>query len=135
MQVWTRTHGTMRRVTEISSAISVALLAAVGCSESSAESAIPCTVEAVLEAKCLRCHGEPTQLGAPYSFSDLSRIREVRGDKPVYERIAAALRVDFMPPLDVEAEPAVQPLSAREKRVLLEWVNEGAPSVKRGACD
>lgn len=100
--------------------------------DTEATEVIPCDVQQVLQAKCLRCHDDPPQLDAPYLFTSLENIHEVRGDKPVYERIQLTLEVDYMPPLGVETEPPVEPLTATEKDVLLQWVRAGAPGESMG---
>ncbi len=106
----------------------LAVLAFTGCSHAAADGEIPCDVARVLEAKCLRCHGAEPRHGAPYRFTSLSRIREVRGGKPVFERIELAIEEDFMPPLEVEDDPPVAPLDVGERATLVGWTSAGAPS-------
>jgi hypothetical protein len=110
-----------------------AALLSAGCGESGPP-AVPCEVQEVLQAKCLRCHGEVVQFGAPYQFLTLEQIREVRGDKPVYDRMLLAVETEFMPPLQLETTPAVEPLTPAEKSVLLDWVRAGAPGESDGDC-
>jgi hypothetical protein len=57
---------------------------------------------------------------------DDTRVLGAAG-KPRYERIAAAVTDDFMPPLWLKLEPEVVPLTDAERSTLLGWCESGAP--------
>jgi hypothetical protein len=46
--------------------------------------------------------------------------------QPLFNVIGRAVRSGFMP-YRVEANPPVQPLSDDEKKIILDWVDAGAP--------
>lgn len=98
---------------------------------------IPCDVDAVLTAKCRRCHGVPTANGAPFSLSTWKDLNGDYGGEPIYVRMRAAVSSDFMP-LCAEGkcgtfDPVVQALTAEEKSVLLDWLECPQPDFG-GAC-
>jgi hypothetical protein len=95
---------------------------------------IPCDVQAVLDAKCRRCHGAVLQNEAPYHFMTIDQIHEVRGGRPVYDRMRTVLEDDFMPPVFAAFDPPVEPLTAAEKATLLQWVTAGAPADPNPQC-
>lgn len=85
----------------------------------------PCPIEDVIRRKCLTCHGEVRQFGAPISFpswSDTQKATE-QDDGPVFQRMRQYVAVDFMP----LAGSPTGPLSAEEKALLLGWLDAGAP--------
>lgn len=82
-----------------------------------------CDVAPILEARCQRCHTDPPKNGAPFplvSYDD-TQVEER------YEHMGDAVDRDFMPPLWLELDPPVEPLSCAEKATLLAWVDQGAP--------
>jgi hypothetical protein len=83
-------------------------------------SGLPCQVDDVFAAKCRRCHTLPTRHNAPFVF--------LTWDDQV---IGRAVRSGFMP-YRIDANPPVQPLTDDEKKIILEWVDAGAP---RQDCD
>lgn len=93
-------------------------------------SGLPCEVDEVFANKCRRCHGVPPRHAAPLVFLTWEDTRSDRFGQPLYSVIGRAVRTDFMP-YKIEANPPVLPLSAEEKRIILDWVERGAP---RGDC-
>jgi hypothetical protein len=94
-------------------------------------SGLPCKVDAVFAAKCRRCHTVPTRHGAPFVFLTWDDTRQDRLGQPLYAVIGRAVRTNFMP-YKVEASPPVQPLTDDERKIILDWVDAGAP---REDCD
>jgi hypothetical protein len=94
-------------------------------------SGLPCKVDDVFASKCRRCHTIPTRHGAPFVFLTWDDTRQDRLGQPLYAVIGRAVRSDFMP-YRVTANPPVQPLSDDEKKIILDWVDAGAP---REDCD
>lgn len=95
------------------------------------DSGLPCRVDDVFAAKCRRCHTIPTRHGAPFVFLTWDDTRSDRLGQPLYAVIGRAVRTGFMP-YRVEANPPVQPLSDEEKKIILDWVDAGAP---KELCD
>lgn len=93
-------------------------------------SGLPCKVDEVFAAKCRRCHTIPTRHGAPFVFLTWDDTRQDRLGQPLFNVIGRAVRSGFMP-YRVEANPPVQPLTDDEKKIILDWVDAGAP---RGNC-
>lgn len=98
---------------------------------------IPCAVDAVLEAKCRRCHTDPTVNGAPFPLLKWETLFEPYGTRVVYEAMVGALESDFMP-LCAEGkcgtfDPPVAALTAEEKETLLNWLDCPLPEIG-GAC-
>jgi hypothetical protein len=91
------------------------------------EPTFPCDVRAINENACQRCHQEPQQNGAPFSLLTWSDTRAEYGIQLVYQAMVKAIADDFMPPTWLEVEPPVQPLTAGEKQILLDWLAAGAP--------
>lgn len=89
-------------------------------------SGLPCKVDEVFANKCRRCHTVPTRHGAPFVFLTWDDTRQDRLGQPLYSVIGRAVRTGFMP-YRIEANPPVQPLSEDEKKIILDWVDAGAP--------
>lgn len=96
-------------------------------------SIIPCDVQAVLQAKCLRCHGDPLQNGAPFPLITLEQVHMPASSSAnaarIYERMALAVESGFMPLMDPSIMPPVEPLTEAEKTTLLGWLEDGAQGV------
>lgn len=92
-------------------------------------SALWCLARGVLEAKCQRCHGDPTERGAPFSLVsfDDTQLTNNRG-KPRFELIAEAVSSELMPPLYLKLDPPVAALDELERANLLAWCEAGAPA-------
>ena len=96
-----------------------------------ANSGLPCKVDDVFAAKCRRCHTLPTRHGAPLVFLTWDDTRQDRMGQPLFAIIGRAVRTNFMP-YRIEANPPVLQLTDEEKRIILDWVDAGAP---REECD
>jgi hypothetical protein len=95
------------------------------------DSGLPCDVDDVFARKCRRCHTIPTRHGAPFVFLTWQDTQQGRGDQPLAALIGRAVRSGFMP-YRMDANPPVQPLTEEEKKIILDWVDAGAP---RQNCD
>lgn len=95
------------------------------------DSGLPCDVDDVFARKCRRCHTIPTRHGAPFVFLTWQDTQQARGDQPLAALIGRAVRSGFMP-YRMEANPPVEPLTEEEKKIILDWVDAGAP---RQDCD
>ena len=91
-------------------------------------------VQAVLEAKCHRCHGAVLKHEAPIHLLTLDQIHRVIDGTPVYARMRYALENDLMPATFIPDDPPVEPLTADEKATLLAWVTGGAKGVTNPQC-
>jgi hypothetical protein len=94
-------------------------------------SGLPCKVDDVFASKCRRCHTIPTRHAAPFVFLTWDDTRQDRLGQPLFNVIGRAVRTNFMP-YRIEANPPVQPLTDDEKKIILDWVDAGAP---REDCD
>ena len=96
-----------------------------------AESLGYCDVKTIIEARCLRCHGETLENGAPFSLSRYQDLVDpAAGDEdgePIYQRMQGAIEAGFMPATFIKLEPPVLPLEEGEKAKLLDWLSAGAP--------
>jgi len=94
-------------------------------------SGFSCAVDSVLEAKCRRCHTRPMRHGAPFPLLTWDDTRLfVRAEAQVYLQLERVISSGSMP-FRIPANPPVEPLTADEKWVLLDWAGRGAP---RGSC-
>jgi hypothetical protein len=92
-----------------------------------------CDVQPIIADKCGRCHGKPTQNGAPFSLIDYADTQVVDSHgRPRYERMQTAIETDLMPALFVKLEPAVAPLTEAERGQLLDWLAAQAPLSPEG---
>lgn len=94
-------------------------------------SGLPCKVDDVFALRCRRCHTIPTRHAAPFVFLTWDDTRQDRLGQPLFQVIGRAVRTNFMP-YRIEANPPVEPLTDEEKKVILDWVDAGAP---REDCD
>lgn len=95
------------------------------------KSGLPCKVDDVFANKCRRCHTIPTRHAAPFVFLTWDDTRQDRMGQPLFNVIGRAVRTNFMP-YRIEANPPVLPLTDDEKKIILDWVDAGAP---REECD
>lgn len=95
------------------------------------DSGLPCDVDDVFARKCRRCHTVPTRHGAPFVFLTWQDTQQMRGDQPLTALIGRAVRSGFMP-YRIEANPKVEPLTDDEKKIIVDWIDGGAPRVD---CD
>lgn len=102
----------------------------------------PCDVEAVLAAKCQRCHNSNAVLNrcypkscvkAPFPLLTWSDTHQPYGDRPIFEAMHQAVETDYMPFKTTDISPPVAPLTAEEKATLLAWTAACAPAGSR-AC-
>lgn len=93
-------------------------------------SGFPCAVDAVLEAKCRRCHTRPTRHAAPFALLTWAETRAYRHQTEVHVLMERAIKGGTMPQR-IPANPPIEPLTADERWVLLDWLGKGAP---RGSC-
>jgi uncharacterized membrane protein len=90
-----------------------------------------CDVAPILAAKCARCHGDPTQHGAPFplvTYADTQEPSPLPGDS---ERTRAAdmlsaVESNYMPFMDSSLDPPVSQLTCEERSTLLGWLRKGA---------
>jgi hypothetical protein len=97
--------------------------------------ALPCDVEAILVAKCQRCHSDPPQHAAPFKLTTWEDTQASYAGKPVHERMHSAVDKGQMPYMGfLDIDPPVEPLTPDEKSRLLEWLTACAPPVESAAC-
>lgn len=95
-----------------------------------------CDVAPILAVKCARCHSQPPAHGAPFALVGYEDTLEPdRDGTPRFERIAAAVDEQAMPPSFIQLEPPVMPLSDDERRSLLDWLGAGAPRGAAADCE
>ena len=94
-------------------------------------SGLPCAVDEVFANKCRRCHTVPPRHAAPLVFLTWDDTRQDRLGQPVYSVIGRAVRSGFMP-YKIQANPPIASLTEQEKRIILDWVDAGAP---RAECN
>jgi hypothetical protein len=95
------------------------------------DSGLPCDVDDVFARKCRRCHTIPTRHGAPFVFLTWQDTQQAHGDQPLTALIGRAVRSGFMP-YRIDANPKVESLTEEEKKIILDWIDAGAP---RQDCD
>lgn len=98
----------------------------------------PCDVEAILAAKCRRCHTSTEELDrcypakecerAPFPLLTFADSRQDIGDgtTPV-AHIADAVRTGFMPFQSTRLTTPVEPLTESETSTLIDWANACGP--------
>jgi hypothetical protein len=100
----------------------------------------PCEVDAVLADKCRRCHQDPMVDGAPFPLLEWKKTQEVYSGKPIWQRMQAAVGSGYMPFCANLAcannyDPPVQPLTALQKKTLLDWLACPKPALGVGCQD
>jgi uncharacterized membrane protein len=94
-----------------------------------------CAARRVLEAKCQRCHGEPTEHGAPFPLVTYEDTQVVnRRGEARFTAIATVVADGFMPPGFITLEPAVEPLTVPEQELLLGWCSAGGLPTTEDTC-
>jgi hypothetical protein len=96
--------------------------------------ALPCDVEAVLKAKCQRCHQNPPLNGAPFPLLTWENTQAIYFNQPIYARMLKAVSSGFMPYKGVVLDPPVEPLTDDEKATLIAWLSECGPPAEKTSC-
>lgn len=94
-----------------------------------------CQVQAVLEAKCQRCHVEPPKNGAPFpllTYDDTQVLN--RAQAPRFQRIQDAVASGYMPATWVKLDPPVEALTDNELAVIVDWASAGGQATGGLAC-
>jgi len=101
---------------------------------SQAEAGGFCDAFAVMEQKCLHCHGNPTANGAPFRLDsyEATQVRSRDGKSVRSDRMRAVIASGYMPPVKLSVDPPVEPLSCEERATLLAWLDDGAPPPPEG---
>lgn len=90
----------------------------------------PCEVDAILQARCRRCHQEPQKNGAPFPLLKWEHTQADYGG-PIYEAMYRAIKTNFMPYCAEGTSCAgtvkdglgpVIPLSEEQKKTMLDWL-------------
>lgn len=104
------------------------LLALFGCGHPSDPGQLPREVDAVIEARCRRCHTNPPENFAPMPLVTWRDTQRRSGGVPIYERIASRIQSeDFpMPPLEADENTA---FTEAERTILLAWIAAGTPKL------
>jgi uncharacterized membrane protein len=87
-----------------------------------------CDVQPIIEARCVRCHGDPTEHSAPFSLTSYVATQQTYFDAPIYERMAVAVRADSMPPVTLDVTPPVVDVTSAEEAQIVDWADAGAPA-------
>jgi cytochrome c5 len=95
----------------------------------------PREVAAAIEAKCQRCHAQPPQNGAPFPLLTWEDTHASYGQQLVYQAMLPAIEKGIMPFTELKLDPPVEPLTADEKALLLNWLGDGAPPAEAAACN
>ena len=96
---------------------------------SEAEAGDFCDAFAVMQEKCVRCHGSPPVHGAPFSLDsyDATQVPSHDGKTIRADRMREVIDSGFMPLTSLSLDPPVEPLTCEEKATILEWIDRGAP--------
>lgn len=87
---------------------------------------LPCDVFTILDAKCHRCHTDPTANGAPFPLLTWDHFQADYFGKPVWERASAAIQPDAFPRMPFGEDP----LPEETRAVLDAWFD----TCRAGAC-
>lgn len=98
---------------------------------------LPADVDQILESRCRRCHGHPTDNFAPMplvTWNDTQDPAPSDPDKPVYVRIGERIRnPDFpMPPARTDELAA---FTEEERHMLEAWIAAGAPPADEAVAE
>jgi hypothetical protein len=95
-----------------------------------------CSVQAILAAKCQRCHGSPATHGAPFPLVDYADTQALdRKGRARFERIAVAVEQGTMPAEYIKLKPPVEPLQDEERMIVLSWCAQGGMLTGSASCD
>jgi uncharacterized membrane protein len=107
--------------------------AGAGGAGGSAEPAFPCDVSRIIEAKCVRCHSDPPENGAPFPLLTWEDTQKPYGRVLVHDAMLVAVESGFMPLTELELSPPVEDLTTSERTDLLSWLRAGAEPDRSGA--
>jgi uncharacterized membrane protein len=87
-----------------------------------------CDAFAVIQQKCVRCHGSPLAHGAPFALDSYEATQTPSRDGKTIraDRMRAVIDSGFMPLTSIRLDPPVEPLTCEEKATLLDWIDRGA---------
>ncbi len=87
---------------------------------------IPCDVLKIMANKCVTCHSNPTQYGAPMPLVTLEDVQRLRNNRPTREIMIERVENRTMPPNTT--------LSDAERNTLLTWLRGGAQGTTPSTC-
>jgi hypothetical protein len=98
-----------------------------GASQSGPEATgLPCDVDAVLKAKCQKCHGPTSKLVPLVTYEDLVAATDDDPTKSVAVRSLEMMKINAMPPAK-----AKNPATAADLAAFESWIGKGLPA---GTC-
>jgi len=92
--------------------------------------AIPSDVERVLVDRCQPCHSDPVTRYAPMPIVDWAQVQEPTPTDPalaVFEMIELRIASEGYP-MPPKNSPELEAFTDTEQQILLDWVQNGAPS-------
>lgn len=95
-----------------------------GAADAAAALPLPADVDAVLEARCRKCHSDPPQNFAPFplvTWQDTQAFAPAYDDVRIFELIALRIHDESFP-----MPPAGNPMSDADRAVLDAWIAAGA---------
>lgn len=105
-----------------------------GCSSQAPDDSVGPTycadVQQIVQKKCVRCHSDPPDNGAPFplvTIEDFDAPFPGHPELMVADAARDAVAAALMPLTSLELEPPVEPLEASEKKTLLSWLDNGRP--------
>lgn len=103
--------------------ITMAGMTTLGCGggDDPVEELTYCDVEPIFADPCQRCHGDPLSYGAPLALTNYEQVYQFRAS------IRSVVKSEYMPYLDSDISPAVEKLSDKEKALIVDWIDQGAP--------
>ena len=95
------------------------------------ENADFCDAFAIVQRKCVRCHADPPQNGAPFSLDDYAAIQapsptSAEPERRRADRMLSAVQTNRMPDTELTLDPPVETLTCEERTTLLGWLADGA---------
>jgi uncharacterized membrane protein len=87
-----------------------------------------CDAFAIVQEKCVRCHSDPPQHGAPFALDSYEATQvPIRDGKAIRaDRMHEVIDSGFMPLTSLRLDPPVQALSCDERETILQWIDQGA---------
>jgi hypothetical protein len=103
----------------------------------SSGSFFPCEIEAIVSAKCQRCHNSDAVLNdcakkktcepGPFPLLEWGDTRRDFGGLRPIDRMASVISSGYMPYQSMTLTTPVEKLTADEKATMLRWLNACAP--------